>query len=84
MGSHYVDAIRAWFGEVRSVSAVLETRRQYLGSPEQGPAITADDGFTFRLITESGIACTMNSASTSRVEIGSRIEVYGSQGTAIV
>ena len=84
MGSHYIDAIRDWFGEARSVSAVLETRRRYLSSPEQGPAITADDGFTFRLMTEAGVACTMNSASTSGAEIGPRIEVYGSEGAAVL
>ena len=84
MGSHYVDAIRDWFGEVRAVSAALETRRQYLSGAPRGPAITADDGFTFRLTTESGVACTMSSASTSGAEIGPRIEVYGSRGTAVL
>ena len=30
MGSHYLDALRVWFGEVSSVSAHLETRRTHL------------------------------------------------------
>jgi predicted dehydrogenase len=84
MGSHYIDAIRDWFGEVESVTASLETRRQYLASPEHGPPVTADDGFSFRLTTETGAVCTMNSSSTSGAEIGPRIEVYGSEGTAVL
>ncbi|HEY3669654.1 MAG TPA: Gfo/Idh/MocA family oxidoreductase [Acidimicrobiia bacterium] len=84
MGSHYVDALRAWFGEIRSVAAHLEVRREHLSSAGATTPITADDGFCARLTTESGIVCTINSVSTIGAEIGPRIEMYGTSRTAVL
>jgi predicted dehydrogenase len=85
MGSHYLDALRVWLGEIREVSASLETRRRNLDDGAGGAvAVTADDGFMALLRSESGVACTLVTASSVRNEIGPRVEVYGSQGTAVL
>jgi len=85
MGSHYVDALRDWFGEIREVSASLETRRRTLGDRTGAElTITADDGFVALLRTVSDVACTLVTASSVHSELGPRVEVYGSHGTALL
>jgi predicted dehydrogenase len=84
MGSHYIDALRDWLGEIEQVSATLETRRQTLGDASDAPLITADDGFVAQLRTESGASCTLVTASSVHAELGPRVEVYGSLGTAVL
>ena len=84
MGSHYIDALRDWLGEIAQVSAMLETRRQTLGAAPDAPRITADDGFVAQLRTESGVSCTLVTASSVVAEVGPRIEIYGSRGTALL
>ena len=84
MGSHYVDALRDWFGEIHEVSASLETRRRTLGDAADAPIITADDGFVGLLRSESGVSCSLVTASSVCAELGPRIEVYGSLATAVL
>jgi predicted dehydrogenase len=85
MGSHYIDALRTWFGEIHEVSASLETRRRTLGDgTTDAPIITADDGFVALLRLESGASCTLVTASSVSAEIGPRIEIYGSSATAVL
>jgi predicted dehydrogenase len=84
MGSHYLDAFRVWFGEIRSVSCHLETRRTHLEEDPEGPAITADDGFTARLLSESGVVCVLDTASSVGASPGPRIEISGTRGAAVL
>jgi len=84
MGSHYIDALRHWFGEIDEVSASLETRRHRLDDTPDAPLITADDGFVALLRTASGARCSLVTASSVSAELGPRIEVYGSRGTALL
>ena len=84
MGSHYLDAIRVWFGEIVSISAHLETRRTHLALDADAAPITADDGFVARITTETGVVCVLDTTSSIGVDIGPRIEVYGTAGTAVL
>ena len=84
MGSHYLDAIRVWFGDARSVSCHLETRRTHLPDDPSTTPITADDGFVARITTESGAVCMLDTASSVGVSLGPRIEVYGTGGAAVL
>lgn len=84
MGSHYIDALRVWFGEIRSVSARLETRRTHLPDAPEAPPITADDGFVARFVTESGVVCVVNTASSVGASFGPRVELYGTAGAAVL
>ena len=84
MGSHYIDALRVWFGEIRSVSAHLETRRTHLADAPDAPPITADDGFVARFVTESGVVCVVSTASSVGASFGPRVELYGTAGAAVL
>jgi predicted dehydrogenase len=84
MGSHYFDAIRVWCGEIVSVSCHLETRRSHLGEGVDATPITADDGFTARLVTERGVVCAVDTASSVGATAGPRIEVAGTEGAAVL
>jgi predicted dehydrogenase len=84
MGSHYLDAIRVWFGEIASVSAHLETRRTHLPLDADAAPITADDGFVARITTETGVVCVLDTASSIGADIGPRVEVYGTAATAVL
>ncbi len=84
MGSHYLDAIRVWFGEIHSVAARLETRRTHLALDAEAALITADDGFVARITTDSGVVCALDTASSIGVDIGPRIEIYGTAATAVL
>jgi predicted dehydrogenase len=84
MGSHYFDAIRVWCGEIVSVSCHLETRRSHLGEGVDATPITADDGFTARLVTERGVVCVVDTASSVGASAGPRVEVAGTEGAAVL
>ncbi len=72
-GSHRVDALRQWFGEVESVSAGLTA----LSDPPLG----VDDGFAIRLRMRGGVeACVMQNAS-SVGPMFSATRVMGTAGT---
>ncbi len=55
-GSHIVDQVRTWFGEIASVSAMLPTvaRRD-----------AAEDSFVVRLTTESGVEAVLQQTAAS-------------------
>jgi predicted dehydrogenase len=84
MGSHYLDAIRVWCGEIVSVSCHLETRRTELGEGVTATPVTADDGFTARLITETGTVCVIDTASSVGASAGPRVEIAGTRGAAVL
>jgi predicted dehydrogenase len=86
MGTHFIDALRDWLGEIREVSAHLETARAMLAPAHGGPPleVTADDGFSLRLRCESGTLCSISSSSFPRHSPGQRIECYGTEGSALI
>jgi predicted dehydrogenase len=84
MGSHYLDAIRVWCGEIVSVSCHLETRRTHLGEGPDATPITADDGFVARFVTETGAVCVLDTASSVGASAGPRIELAGTGGAAVL
>jgi predicted dehydrogenase len=84
MGSHYFDAVRVWCGEIVSVSCLLETRRPHLGEGAEATPVTADDGFTARLLTETGVVCVIDTASSVGASAGPRVELTGTEGAAVL
>ena len=55
LGSHYIDCLRTWFGEVSSVSGKVYTHFPERTNPSNGQTLqaTADDAFTFCLLYTS-------------------------------
>ena len=84
-GSHYVDGLRHWFGEVAWVSGRVFTHaseRTVEGSDETVQA-TADDAFQLTMGFASGGWASMNASNVAPFGHGATIEIYGRDGTLI-
>jgi predicted dehydrogenase len=83
LGSHYIDGLRHWFGDVasvrgsvwRSASDILDERT---GKPTKSDT---DDSFWFAMTFKTGGTATMAASSAVKPGRGARIAVMGSQGT---
>ncbi|MBI4328415.1 MAG: Gfo/Idh/MocA family oxidoreductase [Chloroflexi bacterium] len=85
LGSHYIDNLRYWFGEVTSVSgqvATVSPERVRPGSSEV-VASDADDAFSFTLAFRNGGWAAMTGSNAAPFGSGARIEVYGSEGALV-
>ncbi|HEY3180634.1 MAG TPA: Gfo/Idh/MocA family oxidoreductase [Casimicrobiaceae bacterium] len=85
LGSHYVDGLRHWFGEVESVSGHLATLRPDLVDPKTNAVVKAetDDTFMFTLTFERGGIATMVASFAATPSRGAKIAVMGERGTLI-
>lgn len=85
LGSHYIDGLRHWFGEIATVTGRLANLRPDLKDPGSGAIVKAetDDTFLFTLeFVEGGIA-TMTASFGATPARGARIAVMGERGTLI-
>ena len=85
LGSHYIDCLRHWFGEITAVSGNVFTHypeRTVRGSNETRMA-DADDTFTFTLKFASGGWASMTSSNAAPFGSGATVEVYGRDGALI-
>ena len=85
LGSHYIDCLRHWFGEVESVSGQVFNHypeRTRPGSDEI-VKVTADDAFQFVLRFANGGWATMTSSTVAPCGPGARVEIYGRDGTLV-
>ncbi|MBT4073007.1 MAG: Gfo/Idh/MocA family oxidoreductase [Chloroflexi bacterium] len=81
LGSHFIDGLRYWFGDVESVSGRLDTIRPDRTDTESAAVVQAetDDSFSFTLTFKNGGAATMT-ASAAVPSRGARISVMGTEG----
>jgi predicted dehydrogenase len=83
-GSHNVDCLRHWFGEVEWVSGKVFT---HLGerTTDSGVAVqtTADDAFAMTLGFVDGGWASLTASSAAANGSGVRVEVYGRDGTLV-
>ena len=85
LGSHYIDGLRYWFGEVASVSGWLATLRPDLVDTATGKKVDAetDDSFLLTLTFKNGGMATMISSFAVTPTRGAKIAVMGDSGTLI-
>jgi len=85
LGSHYIDALRHWFGDVATVSGRLDTLRPDLIDPKTNRAVRAetDDTFQFTLTFTGGGIATMIASFATTPTRGGKIAVMGNRGTLI-
>ena len=85
LGSHYIDGLRYWFGEIVTASGRLETLRPDLVDERTGAPARADsdDTFTMSLAFENGGLATMIASFATTPTRGARIVVMGDEGTLI-
>jgi predicted dehydrogenase len=85
LGSHYIDGLRYWFGEVATVAGTLATLRPDLVDSATGRRVQAetDDTFTMTLTFENGGMATMIASFATTPARGAKITVMGDRGTLI-
>jgi predicted dehydrogenase len=86
VGSHMIDLLRYWLGDVERVMGATET---YIGErpdPERGGArrVTSDDHTTFLLGFAGGAVATVLLSSVTAHARGPRLEVWGDEGTLVL
>ena len=86
LGSHYIDALRDWFGDISAVSATINTyvKDRYLPDLDETRPVTADDTFTLLGRFAKGGQALINVSVVTRFGPGERIELYGTNGTLSV
>ncbi|MCL6646783.1 MAG: Gfo/Idh/MocA family oxidoreductase [Chloroflexi bacterium] len=85
MGSHYIDLLRAWFGEWESVTGLLRTwQTEYLANDGSIKTATAEDAFAILGTLANGALVTIQWLFGCRAASGQRIELYGSHGSIVV
>lgn len=82
-GSHQIDLIRFWLGNVVSANGVVETMVPNRIDKASGNAwtATADDFTRFTLKMESGALATVLISGAARHGVGSSTQIFGSEGT---
>ena len=85
LGSHYIDGLRYWFGDVASVAGRLATLRPDLVDVATGRKVAAetDDTFSFTLTFVNGGMATMIASFATTPTRGARIAVMGDDGTLL-
>ena len=83
LGSHYIDCLRHWFGEVEEVSGTLRTLAPNRRSDDGIVLADADDTFGFTLRFASGVVADMIATRNAPFVEESMISIYGDGGTLV-
>jgi len=85
LGSHYIDGLRHWFGEVTKVTGKLATLRPDLLDASSGTIVKAetDDTFHFLLEFANGGMALMHASFAATPARGAKIVVMGERGTFV-
>jgi predicted dehydrogenase len=85
-GSHHVDALRWWFGEVKSVAGAIGTmeRRRRLPESTHLAAVDADDNFAFLLKFANGAIGSVHYSATAVHDPADQFILSGSEGMLII
>jgi predicted dehydrogenase len=85
-GSHYIDSLRWWLGEIHAVAGSTATmvRRRRLPDSSGMAGVDADDNFAFILKFANGALATVHFCATAPIDAGEEITISGSEGMLIV
>ncbi len=86
VGSHYIDSLRWWFGDIAAVCGDLKTfvkQRKAANSGEMLPVDT-EDAYAFLVRFQSGALGVVHTSTVARFGPGARVEAYGSEGTLVL
>jgi predicted dehydrogenase len=83
LGSHFIDLLRFFFGDISGVSAQLNTitEKRKVADLEDQQEVSADDTFNLLLKFKSGALGVFSSSAVISAPGGPRIVAYGSEGT---
>ena len=85
-GSHHIDAMRWWLGDVKAVTggtATLVKQRRLVGS-EASTTADADDNFALIMQFMNGAMATIHYSATAAFNWGEQVTLTGSEGTLII
>jgi len=82
-GSHHIDALRWWFGEVKAVAGATATMVKRRRLPDAGGMATvdADDNFAVLLRFVTGALGTIHVTATAAFEGDEEVSLSGADGT---
>jgi predicted dehydrogenase len=85
-GSHYIDSLRWWLGEIKEVAGATATmvKRRRLPDSSGMASVDADDNFAFMLRFASGALGTVHFCATAPVNAGDEVTISGSEGMLIL
>ena len=78
IGSHYIDAITTFVGDIVEVCGLLDTQTG------QMRRVTADDNCALLARLSDGATASMHLSSVARLGGGERIQVFGSDGMLLI
>lgn len=85
-GSHYIDLLRWWFGDIKAVAgltATMVTHRRLPDSSEMAH-VDADDNFALMLRFQNGAIATIHVCATASTDAGEEITLSGSNGMILL
>ena len=85
-GSHLIDLMRFWLGDIGAVSGLVATvkperRDNVTGAPWRA---TADDYFSFAAEMRNGVLCSVTVSFSGRHGAGSHTQIDGSEGSILL
>ena len=85
IGSHYIDGLRSWFGDFSGVLGSAFVQVPERDDPASGERVmaSADDGFHLHLRFRAGGWASMAASMAAPFGPGTRIEIYGTEGTLV-
>ncbi len=85
-GSHYIDSLRWWIGDIHEVAGTTATmvKRRRLPDSSGMVSVDADDNFAFLLRFASGAIGSVHFSATAPINAGEEITISGSEGIIIV
>jgi predicted dehydrogenase len=86
IGSHHIDSLRWWFGDIRAASGALATmvKKRRAGDSNQMLNVDADDNFALVLQFQNGAIGTIHYSATAAHEPADLIVISGSDGTLVL
>ena len=86
VGSHQIDLLRHWLGEIEAVAGTVETcvKERPLPDGSGSRPVTADDFTAFLLRFASGAVATVVLSVVTTHPLGPRIEVWGDEGMLLL
>ncbi len=85
-GSHQIDSLRYFLGEITAASGTTETYIKERPDPERGGRrrVTADDFASFSVRFASGAVGTVVNSGVASHGVGPRAEIWGAEGTLVL
>jgi len=86
IGSHHIDSLRWWMGDIRSASGALSTmvRKRKAGDSQQMLNVSADDNFAVVLQFTNGAIGSIHYSATATHDPPDHIVISGSDGTLVL